>query len=95
MNTTSSPAWLRWYIFKYLHTCYNYDSRAHKFCFILSLPHFLTPPDINECASDVLNECHEYAMCVNTTGSYDCTCIAGYGGDGFNCTGTLTPSVHV
>ena len=29
-------------------------------------------------------------MCVNTTGSYDCTCIAGYEGDGFNCTGTHT-----
>ena len=51
------------------------------------------PPDINECASDMLNECHEYAMCVNTTGSYDCTCIDGYEGDGFDCTGTHTISI--
>ena len=27
-------------------------------------------------------------MCVNIVGSYDCTCIDGYEGDGFNCTGT-------
>ena len=32
------------------------------------------------------NECDENAMCSNTYGGYNCTCVDGYRGDGFNCT---------
>ncbi|XP_068735863.1 EGF-like repeat and discoidin I-like domain-containing protein 3 [Montipora capricornis] len=40
--------------------------------------------DIDECSSE--NECHVYATCKNTIGSYNCTCQNGYEGDGTNCT---------
>ena len=43
--------------------------------------------DINECASDRLNDCDENARCIDTIGSYNCTCNSGYEGDGFSCTG--------
>ena len=43
--------------------------------------------DINECESDSLNDCDGNANCINTIGGYNCSCISGYDGDGFNCTG--------
>ncbi|XP_077993853.1 uncharacterized protein LOC144447650 [Glandiceps talaboti] len=39
--------------------------------------------DINEC--NVGSECDVNADCGNTNGGYNCTCIAGYRGDGFDC----------
>ena len=42
--------------------------------------------DIDECQRNE-DECHEEAECKDTIGSYNCTCNAGYTGDGFNCTG--------
>jgi len=39
--------------------------------------------------------CSEFATCTNVPGSFVCTCITGYTGDGFTCTGknlvTCTP----
>merc|ERR1712106_820644 len=29
--------------------------------------------------------CHEFADCHNQDGDYNCTCIDGYEGDGFDC----------
>ena len=34
----------------------------------------------------LLDDCHEFADCMNTDGSYECACIDGYQGDGKNCT---------
>ena len=48
---------------------------------------FLT--DYDECKDPKLNECHEKAKCTNTEGSYNCTCIDGYVGDGFLCQGMV------
>ena len=45
--------------------------------------------DVNECDEGTA-ECHSNATCSNTVGSYDCTCVLGYSGDGFNCTSMLT-----
>ena len=45
--------------------------------------------DVNEC-DEGTDECHSNATCSNTVGSYDCTCVLGYSGDGFNCTSMLT-----
>ena len=45
--------------------------------------------DINECISGSA-ECHDNATCTNTDGSYECTCDAGFSGDGFNCTSEET-----
>uniref|UniRef100_A0A8C3N918 Sushi, von Willebrand factor type A, EGF and pentraxin domain-containing protein 1 n=1 Tax=Geospiza parvula TaxID=87175 RepID=A0A8C3N918_GEOPR len=39
--------------------------------------------DVDECA--VGSDCDEHASCLNTNGSYVCTCILPYTGDGKNC----------
>ena len=41
---------------------------------------------VNECAEG-LDECHLHATCTDTAGSYTCTCISGYRGDGRTCQG--------
>ena len=42
--------------------------------------------DVDEC--DVNNGgCSPDAYCTNTPGSFTCTCIGGYFGDGLNCEG--------
>ena len=45
---------------------------------------FLSSSDIDECTSDN-DTCHINATCINTVGSYDCECLSGFMGDGFNC----------
>ncbi|KAI1888389.1 hypothetical protein AGOR_G00184640 [Albula goreensis] len=40
--------------------------------------------DVDECA--IGSECDMHAKCHNTDGSYTCTCIHPYSGDGKNCT---------
>ena len=42
--------------------------------------------DIDECASNQ-DDCHNKATCKNSDGSYKCTCIKGYKGDGKVCEG--------
>lgn len=43
-------------------------------------------PDIEECATHSDN-CHADANCTNTKGSFYCTCLYGYYGDGVTCNG--------
>ena len=45
--------------------------------------------DFDECQASDLNECHEKAKCTNTLGSYNCTCLDGYFGDGVLCQGVF------
>ena len=47
------------------------------FCFLL---------DTNECLLGTHN-CSRDSSCINTNGSYYCTCNKGYAGNGFTCTG--------
>ena len=42
--------------------------------------------DIEECANNADN-CDMNAYCNNTVGSYNCTCYAGYTGNGTTCIG--------
>ena len=42
--------------------------------------------DINECATGT-HKCSADAVCNNTKGSYNCTCKAGFLGDGWDCQG--------
>ena len=43
--------------------------------------------DINECANSTLHNCHENATCTNIYGSFFCTCLSGFEGNGTKCTG--------
>ena len=43
--------------------------------------------DVDECALASTNDCSTNADCVNTVGSYNCTCKSGFAGDGNTCTG--------
>ena len=36
-----------------------------------------------------MNECHMNASCVNTQGSYNCSCYTTFIGNGFECKGTF------
>jgi len=54
----------------------------------------LCDPDIDECAVNDGN-CNELANCTNVPGSYSCTCINGYTGDGFTCLGKLPFFINV
>ena len=49
---------------------------------------FFFPLDVNECESGSHN-CSENGVCHNVPGGYNCSCAAGYIGDGFKCTGRL------
>ncbi|CAH3116212.1 unnamed protein product, partial [Porites lobata] len=40
--------------------------------------------NIDECSDDD-NKCHQEAECINTFGSYNCSCKPGFEGDGYNC----------
>ena len=42
--------------------------------------------DINEC-KEGRDDCHEWATCINTIGSYKCMCNPGSTGDGVDCIG--------
>ena len=44
--------------------------------------------DINECVDPEGNDCHENSTCTDTFGSYTCTCMLGYSGNGTYCKGT-------
>ena len=46
--------------------------------------YFIIQIDIDECATGIAN-CHFFATCTNTQGSFSCQCEEGYFGDGFSC----------
>ena len=50
--------------------------------------------DINECEAKTHN-CSANATCINTKGSFKCTCKPGYDGNGHNCTGKCLFSVFL
>ena len=42
--------------------------------------------DIDECFEG-RDTCHSNATCMDTDGSFECTCDNGFTGDGYNCSG--------
>ena len=48
--------------------------------------HDIFAEDIDECEVGIHN-CNKNAQCINTVGSFFCSCLPGYTGDGVNCTG--------
>ena len=49
--------------------------------------------DIDECSNTTEYPCHSQANCSNTDGSFVCSCLNGYTGDGISCKGTV-PSLQ-
>ncbi|XP_078703247.1 uncharacterized protein LOC144928576 [Branchiostoma floridae x Branchiostoma belcheri] len=52
---------------------------------------YVCEKDVDECQD---NPCHEFAVCANTKGSFTCTCIDGYTGDGMTCAARCTQVCH-
>ena len=48
----------------------------------------VTSTDIDECELRI-HTCDSNANCTDTHGSYNCACIDGFEGDGFNCAGSV------
>ena len=46
--------------------------------------HFIS--DVDECQISSHN-CSDNATCINTEGSFNCSCKPGYRGNGYNCSG--------
>ena len=44
--------------------------------------------DVDECELGV-HTCDSNASCTDTDGSFNCACIDGFEGDGFNCAGSI------
>ena len=42
---------------------------------------------MGETNNNEIQRCHPRATCYNSIGSYRCTCIQGFSGDGFDCSG--------
>ena len=41
--------------------------------------------DVDECQVDGATDCHENATCNNTNGSFECSCLPNFAGDGKIC----------
>ena len=54
---------------------------------------FFFLPDIDECKSEN-HDCHANANCLNTLGSYNCSCWPGYKGNGAICTDIMKKLFH-
>ena len=70
--------------------CYRthkFDCTVQHHVLFVIMALFSSCSDINECVLSSLNDCDGNADCIDTIGSYNCSCNPGYEGDGFNCTG--------
>ena len=57
-------------------------------------PFFFIPSDIDECASGV-QDCHRFASCRNTDGSYSCSCNHPSTGNGKTCSHPVAPGKYL
>ena len=67
------------------------SSRGTRYSLILT-QYACSLSDIDECREvhvDKIKQCHPSASCINTQGSYNCSCNPDYIGDGFSCEGTF------
>jgi len=56
------------------------------YCYHRTVYHTVFDADIDECAT-INGGCSDNADCTNNHGSFTCTCLPGYTGDGFTCAG--------
>ena len=66
-------------IVNYASSRYPVGTADRKFCCC-----FFLPIDINECELRI-SDCDVNANCTNTLSSFECTCNAGFVGDGLTC----------
>jgi hypothetical protein len=68
-----------------------YTDSLEIFYTVLKFSHYMLcfslPSDINECAINGSNNCHEHADCINDVGSFRCSCKNGFTGNGTFCQG--------
>ena len=83
-------------------------TKVQLFCFSIGNIFIVTPLDLccklqgRECRVSDVNECvsgshtcnRQRGTCTNLQGSYKCTCLPGYSGDGRTCNGN-TPFKHI
>ena len=74
----------------YMNCNLMYNAASWVICIAVLQTLFCFCLDINECQLSSLNDCDGNADCIDTIGSYNCSCNPGYEGDGFNCTGYTT-----
>jgi len=43
--------------------------------------------DVDECSESSRNNCDSNAECADTVGSFICSCLVGFSGNGTNCSG--------
>ena len=65
---------------------HNRNFLFYLFCFFLTSSIFV---DVDECKPNGTHNCDMNARCVNTIGSFNCTCRQGYSGDGVSCHGMV------
>ena len=73
---------------KFLYSCRDYD----LFYLGCKVKYACSLSDIDECKEghDIkMKKCHPNASCINTQGSYNCSCNPTYTGSGFECKGTF------
>ena len=68
--------------------CYDYKHIFGKLTNFMCVMTFCFIADIDECAVNNGN-CTEFTDCRNFPGSYSCTCMTGFTGEGLNCSGTF------
>ena len=66
-------------IFRLIHSIYI----MYMYTYLLAC---MCSTDFNECELEI-HPCSPNANCTDTDGSFNCTCMEGFEGDGFNCTG--------
>ena len=77
-----------WWLFRHLRfilfvSTMDFVTADDQCRIFLFFPNFL---DIDECRKNT-HDCHPNATCQNINGSFVCTCLFGFNGDGRNCTG--------
>lgn len=78
---------------EYLILFFLFGLSSAKICFF-TLFSLLLPVDQDECSAEDHN-CNINADCVNTPGSYRCTCKEGFNGDGFSCSGKTAEALKI
>ena len=61
---------------------------------ILSSFFYHLSSDVDECVAGT-HQCDVNAACINSIGSYACSCNNGYMGDGITCSGMYSLSLHM